>query len=45
MRIFGFQNKFWIPFLYPAKGIQNLFWAVGSPKFILGGWESKIYFG
>jgi hypothetical protein len=24
-------------FLSPAKGVQNLFWAVG--------WESKIYFG
>jgi hypothetical protein len=26
-------------------GVQNLFWAVGSPKFILDSWESKIYFG
>jgi hypothetical protein len=32
-------------FLSPAKGVQNLFWALGSPKFILGAWESKIYFG
>ena len=30
---------------HPAKGVQNLFWAVRSPKFILGGSESKIYFG
>jgi hypothetical protein len=32
-------NHFWLSinlgFLYPAKGVQNLFWAVGSPKFIL----------
>jgi hypothetical protein len=44
------ECEFWVSkinfgFLYPAKGVQNLFWAVGSPKFILGGWESKIYFG
>jgi hypothetical protein len=40
-------------FLYPAKGVQNLFWAVGSPKCILDDGflsftrlkESKIYFG
>jgi hypothetical protein len=34
MRIFGFQNKFWIP-------LAGCF----RPKFILGDWESKIYFG
>jgi hypothetical protein len=34
------ECEFWVSkinfgFLYPAKGVQNLFWAVGSPKFIL----------
>jgi hypothetical protein len=34
MLIFGLQNKFWTPLA-----------GCWSPKFILGSWESKIYFG